>query len=152
MPGEKSESVHLALFPSFEQEYDNKELAEKWDTILKTRDRVLKCLEDARTSKMIGNSLEASVKLSAAEKLCEFLNACGGLLPDIYIVSEVSVQIKEGCTGSCLEDFVEGMEIEVSKAKGEKCERCWKYFVSQDASVKVCQRCQAALKEYNADS
>ena len=43
-----------------------------------------------------------------------------------------------------------GVSVQVSKADGKKCERCWNYsvHVGQDAVYPtVCERCSAVLKE-----
>ena len=42
------------------------------------------------------------------------------------------------------------LHIEVSRAPGKKCERCWNYSVHVGADARypsVCERCLAALKE-----
>jgi len=43
---------------------------------------------------------------------------------------------------------VEGLQVEVGKAEGEKCERCWNYATSvgeSDEHPTVCRRCREAL-------
>src|SRR5699024_12870518 len=40
----------------------------KWDLFMKVRDDVLKSLEEARTEKIIGNSLEAKVTIEANDE------------------------------------------------------------------------------------
>jgi isoleucyl-tRNA synthetase len=152
--GRKEKSVHLSSFPSFKQEYDDKELAEKWDIILKTRDCVLKQLEISREKKQIGNSLEASVILKVPEKLYDFLQAYQQELPDIFIVSRVQIEAKQPSGDFSLENLIENVEITVGRAEGKKCQRCWKYFIIQDSEQgsDTCNRCAKALKSYNADT
>jgi len=46
-----------------------------------------------------------------------------------------------------------GVKIEVSKAPGKKCERCWNYSTrvgENPAYPTVCERCSAVLKEIEA--
>ena len=66
-------------------------------------------------------------------------------LPEIFITSGVSVEKGEGE----VKGDVEGLSITVSKADGEKCERCWKfsYTVGQDANhPTLCAHCSQVMK------
>lgn len=152
--GRKEKSVHLSSFPSFKQEYDDKQLAEKWGIILKTRGCVLKQLEISREKKQIGNSLEACVILKVPQKLYDFLDTYQQELPDIFIVSGVQLEAKQPAGDFSLETLIEDVEITVGKAEGKKCQRCWKYFTVKDDSrnPEICGRCARALKSYNADT
>ena len=92
-------------------------------------------LETARGSKKIGKSLEAAVTLTVPEE-----NGWLADLPelaDLLIVSQVTVR-----TGG-------EIAVEVAKAQGGKCERCWKVLstVGSDAEhPTLCPRCAAAVK------
>jgi len=106
------ESVHMAEFVETPSNFENAELANKWELIAEIRDAVLACLEPKRQAKEIGSSLEAHpiVTLTSAHK-----DALGDNdLADICIVS--SVTIKDG----------DALSVEFGKAEGQKCERCWK--------------------------
>jgi len=46
----------------------NNGLNEKWNKIIEIRENVLKSLEDARNSRLIGKSLEAKVELKIFQK------------------------------------------------------------------------------------
>jgi isoleucyl-tRNA synthetase len=151
IPGEKEESVHLALLPAVNQEFENKEVADRWEVVLKVRDSVLKILEEARVDKVIGNSLEASVKLEAPQKLYDFLSKYRERLADIFIVSHVELILNETMTDLSLEESADNISVSVSRAEGGKCERCWKYFTeTQGSNQSVCGRCGEALKSYDA--
>ncbi len=145
----RTESVHLAQFPVAADvlganipECDENELRE-WQTLRSVRDEVLKALEEARNSKMIGTSLEAQVSLSAAEPVYSVLARHAGELRYLFIVSAVKLtQAAGNGTGS--------VHAEVKKADGLKCERCWNYstHVGEDKEYPtVCERCSAVLKE-----
>lgn len=118
----------------------------KWDRIHRIREDVQKALELARKDKTIGKSLEAKVTLYATGELRDFLQSVESQLPEIFITSAVALSDGEG-------DFigeVEGLSVSVSKADGEKCERCWKYdeTVGQNAEhPTLCAHCAAALAE-----
>ena len=118
----------------------------KWDRIHRIREDVQKALELARKDKAIGKSLEAKVTLYAAGELHDFLQSVESQLPEIFITSAVALSDGEGdFTGE-----VEGLSVSVSKADGEKCERCWKYdeTVGQNAEhPTLCAHCAAALAE-----
>jgi isoleucyl-tRNA synthetase len=62
----------------------------------------------------------------------------------IFIVSAVTLE--RGASG----DGVSGVKVEVSKAQGQKCSRCWNYstHVGEDKEYPtVCERCSAVLDE-----
>ena len=86
--------------------------------------------------------------LCAAGELHDFLQSVESQLPEIFITSAVALSDGEGdFTGE-----VEGLSVSVSKADGEKCERCWKYdeTVGQNAEhPTLCAHCAAALAEMN---
>ncbi|MDL2254122.1 isoleucine--tRNA ligase [Ruminococcaceae bacterium OttesenSCG-928-I18] len=119
---------------------------EKWDTIIAITADVKKVLENARTNKEIGSSLEASVLLHCDDKLYSFTKDILPELADIFIVSEVQAVLDgEGEPGE-----VEGLKVEVRHASGDKCERCWQYrdSVSEGGSHPgLCDRCAGILSE-----
>ena len=112
-PAGSPESVHLALLPEPEEAapgMDAGKLAD-WDELVAAREPVLKALEQARQAKQIGPSLEARVRLAATELFKRYEKD----LPALFIVSQVILDLTR-------------MEIVVEHAaRGEKCERCWKY-------------------------
>ena len=154
----RAESVHLALFPTAAGILgDAKTIAgagpaagsaddktgEDWTTLRMVRDEVLKALEDARNNKLIGTGLEAQVTVAAADPVYSVLSRHASQLRYLFIVSAVNlVQAAGNGTG--------GVRVEVKKADGLKCERCWNYstHVGEDKKYPtVCERCSAVLKE-----
>lgn len=135
---ENVESVMLTYYPEVNPEYDNKELEAKWNKIIKLKENVAKKLEEARTAKIIGHSLNAKVIMSAKANSEEFvfLKENMNLLMTVFIVSGLEI--------------VEGEpDIKVEIADGEKCERCWMYSttVGEDKeNPTICHRCSEALK------
>jgi isoleucyl-tRNA synthetase len=107
------------------------------------RDEVLKALEEARNNKLIGTGLEAQVELSAADPIYSVLLRHADQLRYLFIVSAAKVVQGAGNgTGS--------VHVEVKKADGLKCERCWNYStrVGEDKEYPtVCERCSAVLRE-----
>ena len=151
LPGEKEENVHVARFPADTEIFNNREVSEKWTIILKTRDTVLKHLEDARAKKEIGNSLEACVRLGVPESLYKFLEPYRTDLSDIFIVSQVQLESIAQKGDFSLENQIEDADITILTAQGSKCQRCWKYFVPDvsGAEEATCIRCGKALTSYH---
>ena len=133
---EREESVFLSKFPPLEK-FD-KALEERWNKFWEIREKVYQKLEEARVNKIIRSSLEAKVKISVPENGFEFLESFRGDLPMLFITSQV--KIEKGNEWS----------IEVEKAKGKKCARCWMYSesVGEDSEYPdLCRRCAKFLKE-----
>ena len=109
------------------------EAMEGWEEIVSLRDAVNGALEAARARKEIGKGLEAKVTLKGAA-----LPKMGAeALADVLIVSQVGLEEGGGA-----------LEIQVAKAEGGKCERCWKILpsVGTDAAhPTLCPRCAAAV-------
>ncbi|HSL54823.1 MAG TPA: zinc finger domain-containing protein, partial [Pyrinomonadaceae bacterium] len=86
-----------------------------------------------------GSSLEAKVTLKASGSVLELLQQHQNDLRYLFIVSQVDLHESP--------DFI----INVSAADGTKCERCWNYSTRVGESERyptVCERCVAALKEF----
>jgi isoleucyl-tRNA synthetase len=145
----REESVHLASFPSSSEiategsKSGGKPSDGDWTTLRSVRDEVLKALEEARNNKLIGTGLEAQVAITAPDPLSSVLKRYEGQLRYLFIVSAVS--LKEGSGNGA-----SSVQVEVKKAEGKKCERCWNYstHVGEDKDYPtVCERCSAVLKE-----
>ncbi len=111
----------------------------KWDRIHELRDKVKKSLETYIKDKTIKSSLEASVKITADGEEYSFLEEVKDELSAAFIVS--SVEICKGGNGE--------INIEVSKAKGGKCERCWSISETVGENAEhptLCKRCCDILK------
>jgi isoleucyl-tRNA synthetase len=149
LPG-RAPSVHLTRFPTAEDilgkgvAAEDKRQAEDWTTLYAVRDEVLKALEEARNNKLIGAPLEAQVRVSATEPAYSVLSRYRDQLRYVFIVSAVLLDLAASGNGTS------GVSVQVRKADGRKCERCWNYsiHVGQDPIYPtVCERCSAVLKE-----
>jgi isoleucyl-tRNA synthetase len=142
--GEKG-SVHTAFFPAAEELTREipalqRERMASLDQLMLVRDEVLKALEVSRANKFIGAPLEARVILSAAPGLYQLLLEYSEDLPALFIVSQVELQ----------EGGAETVGVEVARASGTKCERCWKFKEDVGRSERfptVCASCAAVLGE-----
>ena len=150
----RAESVHLAHFPGAADVLGDTTVSpvdaqqeQDWATLLSVREPVLKALEEARNSKLIGKSLEAQVSLSASDSVYSVLSKYADQLRYLFIVSAVTLERAPSGNGAG------AVKVQVSKADGKKCERCWNYsiHVGEDQTYpSVCERCSAVLKEIEA--
>jgi len=148
MPSRKEASVHLAAFPQLHPEWKNDQLVERWERIMKVRTDVSKALELARTAKTIGHSLDAAVTIAAPPELLGFLREYQADLQSIFIVSKVS--LADECAGECWSsEAIAGLQVQVTAAPGDKCERCWYYseeLGSNGDHPAICPKCTAAVQ------
>jgi isoleucyl-tRNA synthetase len=148
MPATDADSVHLSEFPPMRPEYLDEALVERWDRIQKVRGEVSKALEQARTAKVIGHSLDAAVCIDAPAEMAAFLREYRDELKRIFIVSKVDLDTPVPPDGGFTSETIDGLRILVTAAPGEKCERCWTYdeeigAVSEHPTI--CPRCAAAV-------
>lgn len=142
-PG-KPESVHLTLFPEVKSDYLDEDLNERWERVLEIRSLVTKTLEEARKEKVIGLSLDAQVHLHLPEKTYRFLLPYEQDLRSIFIVSSVTLHP----AGKGTKDEKE-IRVEVLRADGGKCERCWNYDVGVGRHLEhpaLCPKCVGAVQ------
>ncbi len=164
-----AESVFMSHMPD-EAPVDEK-LSAHWEQIFKERSEVLKALEAARSRNIIGHSLDAKVLLHTLNgtmpRLAEMLQQDEQRAEDILIVSQGAVvkNSSDAAVTTAMQRASESQDvdgrflyqsqllncmIEVAKATGKKCERCWKYSedVGRDpAHPTVCARCARVLTE-----
>ena len=119
-----------------------------WKPLLAAREAVLKSLETARASKAIASSLEASLVLRGAAAVLSPLRAHEALpapfpgnLANLFIVSRVTLE----------ETKSPELLIEVSRALGDKCSRCWTYAeaTGEAGARPLCPRCTAVVRQGN---
>lgn len=162
IPGEKSKSIFLSSWPQVNNDYIKNDLNDTWKFILEVRNCVLKSLEAARADKLIGNSLQAKVKISCAKEnknICRILQNYLDELASIFIVSEVVLNLDVDTENPSVYNInlqkpnaqIESGEISirVEKAGGDKCVRCWNYSRSignNEQHPKLCERCVKNLQ------
>ena len=121
----------------------------KWDQLVAIRGDVNNVLEAARAAKKIGKSLEAHVTLFAGDADSkEALDKINGMnLAELFIVSGCEIGEGEAAADATVGKGVAlpGLTVEVTPAKGEKCQRCWCYHPEVDAETALCPRCAAVV-------
>ncbi len=148
--GSKLSSVHLAEFPEAPTVFTNLELHRTWEYLFQVRKVVQGALEKKRRDKVIGSSLEGKVVLQATEPQCALLQRYLEDLPALFIVSCVEVKpiVEVVEKEHELADISLGLVIDVVKAEGTKCDRCWnirKDVGAQPEHLTLCSRCVEAL-------
>ena len=110
----ESKSIHEHTFVEIPKNWENNELSEKWEKLFKIKQEANVAIEAKRSSKEIGSSLEAEIKLAVNKKSFELLKNLN--LAEYFITSKAEAILSES----------NEIKIEVNKATGKKCERCWK--------------------------
>ena len=139
-------SVFLNDMPEKSNIKTDADFTAKWDLIAALREDVKKALEIKRADKVIGKSLEADVILYADGEMKELISDFVSELPEIFIVSKV--ELKDG-KGE-FKGELDGVTIDVVKATGEKCERCWKFSETVGTfndHPTLCDRCYSVISE-----
>ncbi len=107
-------SIHLENFLIFPNKFKNEILNNKWTELIKIRDICNLSIEDKRSKKIIGSSLEAALRIKLNKKNSEKIQGID--LSELCITS--SVVVEEGEHDEII--------VETEKAEGEKCPVCWK--------------------------
>ncbi len=139
LPGERDDTVHLATFPTGLDAFVDPPLAARWERLLAVREAVLPHIEGMRQQKIVGQSLEAHVVLTASDDLYRLLDAYRDDLPMLFITSTASVV--EGGPG-------DDLEVAVARSDGTKCVRCWRYVAdvaTDETFAGLCARCVEAV-------
>jgi isoleucyl-tRNA synthetase len=141
IPGKPTGSVHEANWHE-QQGYQDYDFA-IWHNLLGEREAVLAQLEVKRTEKVIGKALDAKVLVVGHKRLVREIQQSPGGFRELINVSQLEVkQVEE-----------EVISYQVSKADGQKCERCWHWEmdIGQNAEhPTICGRCVEAVLQFKA--
>jgi len=144
------ESIHLEIMPVVNEKFIDKNLEETYEKLIEIRDDVLKAIEEARKQDLVRHPYEARVILKLPKEYKEIVEKRLDWIKFFFTVSQVELSDNpEGdvvINGESVKDSV----IAVSKAKGEKCPRCWIYDESVGRNGQpVCDRCKIQLEIMN---
>jgi isoleucyl-tRNA synthetase len=140
------ESVFLTDWPHPDQEIADTGLEEFWAGVLEVRGALSRGLEVARTQGHIGHPLEACIRVidpGAYKKTLQSMSEKEW--ETIAITSGFEYGAAAGKESVHFEDEETGIELEIAKAPGSKCPRCWKYSVDVDDNG-LCERCRKVLE------
>ena len=127
----KKTSIHEENFPEIPDSWKNDDLSKKWEKLLKVRQQVNIAIEEKRSSKIIGSSLEADVEIVLPKPEFDILKEIDA--KELFITSNVTQNISK--------DKKSEMSVTVKKAKGTKCSRCWK--IVEKVKEGKCSRCSS---------
>jgi isoleucyl-tRNA synthetase len=144
-------SVHLAMFPEANPQWADEKLAQRWEYLLSVRTVVQAALEWKRKDKAIGASLEAKVTLRAVPEKHSLLLKYEQDLLSLFIVSQVELQKTSELSfeNSLALDTSLEISVDIDKADGLKCERCWNYRPAVGTfkdHPTLCDRCVEAVQ------
>lgn len=145
---EDKTSIHMNEFPKIPDVWKDDELDHKWEQLKGVRRVITGALEVERLAKTIGSSLEAEVFIySINGEITKALNSVD--LAEISIVSKASVIMAQIPSNAATDEQIQDVGVVVTKAGGQKCERCWKILsdVSLEetegyGSANLCDRCK----------
>jgi isoleucyl-tRNA synthetase len=148
-------SIYFTDFPPANSAHRLDEATEqRWKRLVRIRADITRSLEKARAAKVIGHSLEAEVLLAGSGELGEFLADQEPMLKEITIVSALRLVPPQELSGMeiCPGEEVEGLQVAVRPASGDKCERCWIRSTSVGSFADhhtLCARCHAVISTMN---
>ena len=115
-------SIHLEKFVDLPAKFKNDDLNLKWVKLIKIRNICNLSIEEKRSEKIIGSSLEALLKIKLNKENFEIAKNID--LSELCITSSAEVEKTEQ----------NEILVETEKAKGNKCSVCWKI------SLQPCER------------
>jgi isoleucyl-tRNA synthetase len=148
---QREESVHLASLPEPPPGLPDEALLAKYEFLLKVRNEINRGLEEARKGKVLSTAQEARVALGVADaELLERLTQSASDLKILTQVAELAITNQQTPLSQPLAaQEIPGLLLQVDKAVGEKCVRCWFTLASvgQDSQhPQICQRCRQVLE------
>jgi isoleucyl-tRNA synthetase len=111
---------------------------------------VAKALEEKRVKGEIGSSFDAKINLlTNNSERYTFLESLQSDLCEIFKVSQVDIVKQDNLdSGLSKNSLYPDIAIEVFKAEGQKCERCWNYSLSVGKDKEhglICENCLLAI-------
>ena len=127
-------SSQLLDYPKL-TDVDQRQL-EAYGQFKQLRQDILKALEQARQEGLIGSSQEATIIVPPLNSLLKPMEQLPKFeLSRLLIVSSLNIQPEQNT-------------IQVMRAQGEKCDRCWNYFPQLNAieTFHICDRCLKVIR------
>ena len=124
-------------FPAIPTKWKDDKLAEKWNKISYVRQVCNAAIEERRSSKELGSSLEADLKIYLKEEYLKLVENMD--LSEFCITSSAVAQSLNADAENLFHiESIDGIKVLVKKAEGNKCSRCWKIVKG------TCKRCEEA--------
>ncbi len=147
VPGKPTGSVHESEFKPSNFTFLENENA-LWKNLFAFRELALPELEKARQAKQIGKSLDAALMFIGRDSRLETTD-----LKSLPVLAELlNVSDLDFCFAK---ESEENLKVSVSKADGQKCERCWHWEMDIGQNTEhptICGRCVKAVLEFQAQA
>jgi len=143
-------SVHEAAWEAVGLKLGEAEMAD-WQEWVALREFLLPYLEKARQEKLIGKALEAKLHIQGPTRHAERWKSAEALLCELLNISQLKLDVEPLRVDDPFHaspGFM-GLFVNVTKADGTKCERCWHRETDVGSSPEhptICRRCVAAVK------
>ncbi len=139
IPGKPTACVHLSHWQARGLQCETAEIA-TWQNLFALRQLALPALEQARQAKQIGKSLEARLTISGRGALMAAAADDGEALRELLNVSALEL----------VDRAEDPPTVAVTRAAGQKCERCWHWKTDIGAHPQhptLCRRCVEAVEQ-----
>ncbi|RIA19797.1 isoleucyl-tRNA synthetase [Ectopseudomonas oleovorans] len=151
LPGERDESVMLSTwYQGLDRLPEGFELDRAyWDRVMVVKAAVNKELENLRTAKAIGASLQAEVTLFCDDAKQADLAKLGDELRFALITSAAQTAPLADAPADAVVTEVEGLKLKILKSAHAKCGRCWHFRAdvgSHAAHPELCERCVSNIE------
>jgi isoleucyl-tRNA synthetase len=124
--------VQLAEWPRLPEDAATLGSGARVDALLPLRDAAMPALEAARQARVIGNSLEANLVITAPPAVASRIREDSPLVVEMLMVSGITVT--EGAS----------LAVQAVRTEREKCARCWRYVDTLQEGG-ICDRCHHVL-------
>jgi isoleucyl-tRNA synthetase len=147
-------SVHLLEWPQINPVFAQHNLAAEKNiemqlgVIIGLIPDAAKLLEEKRGCGLIGSSFDARINILTNDEIrYKYLESLMADLPEIFKVSQVSVFKVESFSSYAADKSAQypDIAIEIHKADGVKCPRCWNYSQTISATNEICEKCLKAI-------
>jgi isoleucyl-tRNA synthetase len=161
MPKEKNEnnlvSAHLLDWPQSNRVFrqdgllgKNQDIGTEFKLIIELIPDVTRALEEKRNKGTIGSSFDAKINILTKDEFrYKYLRSLEEDLPEVFKASQVEISKKDNLDSSqMIKSRYPDIAIEILKAGGFKCQRCWNYSstVGLDKEhLGICEKCLIAI-------
>ena len=143
IPGKPTASVHAAAWTPLTFLLSEEERT-SWTAWLRLREMAFAPIEAERKKGVIGKNLESKVQIGGTWDSIEVGTRHLNELQELLNVSQLTVELAASANGG------QKIQYQVTKADGQKCERCWHWETEVGTNTEhptLCPRCVEAVKQ-----